>query len=142
MTFTCEWSGTLPPPTPAMRLRRVVPAWVVPAAAEVRVRARRRTPGAVADARAQMAHLLDAVRPDDVDRAAAAYLERQVLRSELRYQPRRIAHQDVEGIAHLASARRRGRGVVLKLPAPRALRGCVRIRGARRCSRCGSWSTR
>ena len=97
-----------------MRARRAVPGWVSPAVVALRVRARRRDPAALADARAQMDHLLAAVRPQEaIDEAADAYLERQVWRSELRYQPRRIARQPVEGIANLQAARRLGRGVVV-----------------------------
>lgn len=103
----------VPPVTRSMQVRRAVPGWVAPAAVHLRTRARRRSPAVLADARVQMEHLVGATRPDLVPEAATAYVERQVWRSELRYQPRRIAFQPIEGLSRLHDARRRGRGVVV-----------------------------
>ena len=105
--------AAIPTVTTSMRIRRAVPGWVAPAAVALRSRARRRDPEVLTDARAQMEHLLAAVRPEAVLVAANAYVERQIWRSELRYQPRRIAQQPIEGLGHLQAARRAGRGVVL-----------------------------
>lgn len=113
MTTPSHGGAGVPPVTAAMRARRAVPGWVAPTAVALRLRARRRDPAVLLEAREQMGHLLAAVRPDAVEAAAAAYVERQIWRSELRYQPRRIAQQPVEGLGHLETARRAGRGVVV-----------------------------
>jgi lauroyl/myristoyl acyltransferase len=99
--------------TPAMRARSAVPDALVPAVVRSRIRAKRRKPEARERARREMEFLIGAVRPDDVDRAAAAYLERDVWRSELRYHPNLLNAMPVENAAALERARAHGRGVVL-----------------------------
>ncbi|WP_309648202.1 hypothetical protein [Nocardioides sp.] len=97
----------------AMLARSAVPDRLVPAITRARVKRKRASDPAVAKARAEMEFLLGAVKPEDIDRATDAYLERDVLRSELRYHPRLIARQSVSNLEALTRARSTGRGVVL-----------------------------
>lgn len=101
------------PTTTSMRLRAAVPDALVPAVVAARIRRKARKPEAVARARAEMEFLIGAAAPQDLDRAARAYLERDVWRSELRYHPKQICYQHVENIASLVKARATDRGVVV-----------------------------
>lgn len=105
----------MPPagPTPAMRARSAVPDRLVPTVVRARIKLKKRKDGPLQKARQEMGFLLGAARPDDVERAARAYLERDVWRSELRYHPEIIGHQLVENLDALVRARQRGRGVVV-----------------------------
>lgn len=79
-----------------------------------RIRRRLSTPAHVEDARAQMHHLLGAVgRGHEVDDLVPDYIARTAWRQELRWHPRIIARQPVEGMRHLRDAHALGRGVVL-----------------------------
>ncbi|CAN5142785.1 hypothetical protein BH09ACT12_BH09ACT12_08040 [soil metagenome] len=99
--------------TPSMRARSAVPDALVPAVVRTRIWAKRRKPAAQERARREMEFLIGAARPDDVDRAAQAYLERDVWRSEMRYHPDLLTHMAVENVGALQRARSLGRGVVL-----------------------------
>lgn len=97
----------------AMLARSAVPDALVPTITWARTERKRASERAVAKARAEMDFLIGSVRPDDVERATRAYVERDVLRSELRYHPRLIARQPVSNLEALTRAREAGRGVVL-----------------------------
>ena len=99
--------------TPSMRMRSAVPDALVPLVVKARIRAKQRKATAAARARREMEFLLGAARPEDVERATQAYLERDVWRSELRYHPKLITGMPVENVAALERARSLGRGVVL-----------------------------
>lgn len=99
--------------TPAMRARSAVPDALVPMVVRARIRAKKRKPAALERARQEMEFLLGAARPDDVERATHAYLERDVWRSELRYHPDLLTRMPVENVEALKRARSLGRGVVL-----------------------------
>jgi len=71
-------------------------------------------PSVRADARAQMAFLLEHTRPEvDLDATARAYVKQQIWRGELRWHPDLITRMRVVGLEHLVGARDRGRGVIL-----------------------------
>ncbi|MCW2816649.1 MAG: hypothetical protein JWN84_4104 [Nocardioides sp.] len=102
------------PPTPRERLRLAVPDALVPAVVRARVRTKNRRSGPLETARAEMGFLLSEVAGDtEIEEVAQRYVERDTWRSELRWHPRMICHQPVEGIAHLRTARATGRGVVI-----------------------------
>lgn len=103
----------LPRPSLSMMIRAAVPDALTPVLIRMRLKRKRANQVAVDSARAEMEFLLGAVRPDDVERATSAYLERDVVRSELRYHPRLIARQRVTNLEALTRARATGRGVVL-----------------------------
>lgn len=95
-------------------LRRSVPSPLLPLLVTVRSLVAWRIPSVRADARAQMAFLVEHTRPDlDLDTVARAYVRRQAWRGELRWHPETITHQRVVGLHHLVDARDLGRGVVL-----------------------------
>lgn len=102
-----------PKASAAMLARSAVPDALVPAITRARTRRKLGDEGAVAKARAEMDFLIGAIRPGDVDRATRAYVERDVMRSELRYHPRLIARQPVANLEALERARAAGRGVVV-----------------------------
>lgn len=99
--------------TPSMRLRRAAPHSVTRAVIAARTWRSRRQAASVDQARREMAHLIEAVRPDDVERAAHEYHYWHAWRAEMRYHPKRTTNQQIEGLDHLAAARRSGRGVML-----------------------------
>lgn len=99
--------------TASMRARAAVPDVLVPAVVRARVAAKRRRPAAMEIARREMDWLIGAAAPERVEAAAAAYLERDVVRSEWRYHPRLVSYQPVENAAALTKARATGRGVVV-----------------------------
>lgn len=71
-------------------------------------------PAAMADAREHMEHLLGAIgRSDEIDAASRGYVEHWLWCHELRWHPRAVARQRVDGAEHLATAHALGRGVVL-----------------------------
>ena len=95
-------------------VRRAVPDVLVPAVVAARLYRRRRDPARLADARREMEHLVGGVASEEeLARASRAYVDRDVWRSELRWHPRLISYQPVEGVAHLRDAHGRGRGVVI-----------------------------
>ncbi len=68
--------------------RRHIPDAAVPAITRARLARARKSEDRQAKARREMDFLLGAVRtPEEVDRAAERYLERDILRSELRWHP-------------------------------------------------------
>ncbi|WP_341924189.1 hypothetical protein [Nocardioides psychrotolerans] len=97
----------------AMLARAAVPDALVPAITRARTRRKLTSETAVSKARAEMEFLIGAIRPGDVERATRAYVERDVMRSELRYHPRLIGRQPVTNLEALERARATGRGVVL-----------------------------
>ena len=98
----------------AERLRRSVPVPLLPLLVHLRFLLAWAIPAVRADARAQMAFLVERSRPDlDLDELARAYVRRQAWRGEVRWHPELITHQRVVGHEHLAAARDLGRGVVL-----------------------------
>lgn len=99
--------------TASMRARAAVPDVLVPAVVRARVAAKRRRPAAMEIARREMDWLIGAAAPERVEAAAAAYLERDVVRSEWRYHPKLVSYQPVENAAALTKARATGRGVVV-----------------------------
>lgn len=95
-------------------VRRATPPPVVPLIVRQRLARVLRDEERWADARAQMAFLLERTRPDaDVEEAARRYLERWTWRAELRWRRRMVNRQRVVGIERLIAARERGQGVVL-----------------------------
>lgn len=102
-----------PKATAAMLVRAAVPDRLVPLITRTRTRRKLANQGAIAKAQAEMDFLIGAVRPDDVARATQAYVERDVMRSELRYHPRLIGRQPVTNLESLTKARASGRGVVV-----------------------------
>lgn len=99
--------------TPSMRVRAALPDAFVPAVVRARLWAKRRRPGPMERARVEMQYLLGAVASERVEPAAAAYVVRDVMRSEMRYHPRLVVRQDVENAVVLTRARSTGRGVVV-----------------------------
>ncbi len=99
--------------TPSMRARSAVPDALVPMVVRARVAAKRRRPAALEKAHREMEWLIGAVAPERVEAAAAAYLVRDVTRSEWRYHPKLVSYQDVENAVALTKARATGRGVVV-----------------------------
>lgn len=96
------------------RMRGKVPRAMLPALVAARTKLAWSREAVRADARAQMRFVLEHARPDaDIERAARAYVERQVWRGELRWHLDLITHLEVEGLTHLTTARDLGRGVVL-----------------------------
>ncbi|MDN4174540.1 hypothetical protein QWY28_16385 [Nocardioides sp. SOB77] len=94
--------------------RRHIPDVAVPAITRTRLARARKDDARAAKAHREMDFLLGGVStPAEVDRAAERYLERDILRSELRWHPKLITFQEVEGVANLVAARKRGRGVVI-----------------------------
>ncbi|MET0840263.1 MAG: hypothetical protein ABWY19_15895 [Marmoricola sp.] len=95
-------------------LRRRIPRVLLPVVVQLRFLLAWARPAVRADARAQMAFLLEESRPDaDVEAAARAYVRRQVWRGELRWHPDLITHKRIEGLEHLLAAKNLGRGVML-----------------------------
>lgn len=71
-------------------------------------------PVVMEDARKHMEHLLGAIgRTDQVEAASRGYVEHWTWCEELRWHPRSVTRQRVEGIEHLRAAHALGRGVVL-----------------------------
>ncbi|MDN4162491.1 hypothetical protein [Nocardioides abyssi] len=94
--------------------RRHIPDAAVPAVTRARLTRARKNQDRLARAHREMEFLLGgACTPAEVDRAAERYVERDILRSELRWHPNLITFQEVEGVEHLVAARKRGRGVVI-----------------------------
>lgn len=102
------------PPTAKDRVRLAVPDALVPAVVRARTAVKKRRGTALEQARAEMDFLLSEVA-DEAEIAAVTqrYVERDTWRSELRWHPKMICHQPVEGVANLAAARAKGRGVVI-----------------------------
>jgi lauroyl/myristoyl acyltransferase len=95
-------------------LRRRVPGPLLPVMVQLRFLLSWARSEVRADARAQMAFLLEESRPDaDIEAAARAYVRRQVWRGELRWHPELITHKHIEGLDHLVNAQELGRGVML-----------------------------
>lgn len=95
-------------------LRKRVPSWAIPLLVAVRTHLAWSRSAVRADARAQMAFLLEHTRPGaDLDAVAHDYVRYQVRRGELRWHPELITHLRVEGIERLVVARDQGRGVML-----------------------------
>lgn len=96
------------------RVRLAVPDAAVPAIVRARVKRKLAKGTALEKAREEMAWLLDGVRtPAEIEEAARAYVERDTWRSELRWHPKLVNHQHVDGAEHLTRARKLGRGVVI-----------------------------
>lgn len=94
--------------------RRCIPLTTVKPFLHRKIRHRLRDDAVLARARAQMRHLLgEAALPDAIEDAARAHVEHSVWWHELRWHPRRITRQRVEGLDHLRQAWAEGRGVVL-----------------------------
>lgn len=106
-------SEKAPKASAAMLARSAVPDSLVPAVTRARTRRKLASEAAVSKARAEMDFLIGSIRPDDVERATQAYVERDVMRSELRYHPRLIGRQPVTNLEALTRARATGRGVVV-----------------------------
>ncbi len=95
-------------------VRRGTPVAALPRLVEVRTRSARTDPKQWAEARRQMGFLVGARRPEtDLDALSERYLRLMKWRGELRWHPRTVAEQDVEGFEHLASAHAAGNGVIL-----------------------------
>lgn len=96
------------------RVRTAVPTALLPLLVGLRYRLAWTRAAVRADARAQMAFLLEHTRPDaDLDVVARAYVRYQARRGELRWHPELITGLRVEGVEHLVAAREAGRGVML-----------------------------
>lgn len=96
------------------RLRTALPTALLPLVVGLRYRLAWTRAAVRADARAQMAFLVERSLPDvDLDAAARAYLRYQAWRGELRWHPELITALRVEGLEHLLAARGLGRGVML-----------------------------
>lgn len=96
------------------RVRRAVPRRLVPLMVALRARAEWRRAPVRADARAQMAFLLERTRPAaDLERVARDYVQHQALRGEVRWHPQMITGLRVVGLEHLTDAQADGHGVVL-----------------------------
>lgn len=96
------------------RARRAVPRRLVPLVVGLRSRAEWMRAPVRADARAQMAFLLERTRPTaDLERAARGYVRHQALRGEARWHPKMITGLRVVGLEHLTGAQADGHGVVL-----------------------------
>lgn len=97
-----------------LALRGRVPRVLIPLLVALRFRVAWARAAVRADARAQMAFLLEHTRPDvDLDAAARDYVRYQLRRGELRWHPDLVTNLRVEGIEHLLGARDLGRGVML-----------------------------
>ena len=95
-------------------LRIAVPGPLLPLLVAVRTRIGWSRAAVRADARAQMAFLLEHTRPGaDLDRVARDYVRYQARRGELRWHPHLLTGLPVEGVEHLTGARERGHGVLL-----------------------------
>jgi lauroyl/myristoyl acyltransferase len=95
-------------------VRRRIPRPLLPVVVALRYLLGWARPDVRADARAQMAFLLEKSRPEaDIEAAARAYVRRQVWRGELRWHPDLITHMPIEGLDHLVAAKEAGRGVML-----------------------------
>lgn len=95
-------------------IRRNVPDALVPALMRTRLKRAYKNPKRWELARQQMTWLLGAVSTEEeIEAAARRYIERDVMRSELRYHPKLITYMPVDGVEHLVEARSRGKGVVL-----------------------------
>ncbi|MGN6132580.1 MAG: LpxL/LpxP family acyltransferase [Nocardioidaceae bacterium] len=95
-------------------VRRAVPRRLVPLVVALRARAEWRRASVRADARAQMAFLLERARPGaDLEWAARGYVRHQALRGEERWHPGMITGLRVVGLEHLTAAQAKGHGVVL-----------------------------
>jgi lauroyl/myristoyl acyltransferase len=95
-------------------LRRRIPRPLLPVVVQLRFLLSWARSEVRADARAQMAFLLERSRPEaDLEAAARAYVRRQVWRGELRWHPELVTHKRVEGLDHLLAAQELGRGVML-----------------------------
>lgn len=100
--------------TAVEQVRRAVPRPLVPLVVALRYRAEWRRHSVRADARAQMAFLLERTRPDtDLERAARGYVRHQAMRGEERWHPEMISSLRVVGLEHLTTAQAKGHGVVL-----------------------------
>lgn len=111
--MTATGSVPLPVITWDMRARAALPDRLVPLVVRLRTRRMRRKPEVVAEARREMEHLIGALAPEDVDRAADAYIHWYAWRSEMRYHPEVTSRQRVDGMEHLLAASEVGRGVLL-----------------------------
>ena len=79
-----------------------------------RVRRALDDPASINDARQQMEYLLGAIgRSAEVEAASREYVEHWVWCDSLRWHPRSITRQRIDGSQHLVAAVRLGRGVVL-----------------------------
>jgi lauroyl/myristoyl acyltransferase len=95
-------------------LRSRLPASLLPAVVEARLRAAWARPSVREDARAQMRFLLELTRPEaDLESVARAYVRYQIRRGELRWHPDLVTRLRVVGGEHLVRAREPGVGVVL-----------------------------
>lgn len=94
--------------------RRCIPLAVMRPLIRWKIERRRRDDVALDYARAEMAHLLgESASPAEIEDASRAHIEHWMWWHELRWHPRRITHQPVEGLQNLHRARAEGRGVVL-----------------------------
>ena len=101
-------------PDAVSSLRRRVPRRALPPLCAARFALAWARPQVRAEARAQMAFLLERTRPGaDLDAVAREYLRYQIRRGELRWHPDLVTRLRVAGIEHLVAARAAGRGVVL-----------------------------
>lgn len=102
------------PPTAKERLRLAVPDTIVPAFVRARTRLKMRGDAAIAQARSEMDFLLSEVADAaEIEAVAQRYVERDTWRSELRWHPKMVCYQPVDGVDNLAAARATGRGVVI-----------------------------
>jgi lauroyl/myristoyl acyltransferase len=97
----------------AGRLRGLLPVPLMRALATLRARLAWRSEAVRADARKQMAFLLEKSDPGaDIEAAARRYVWRQALRGELRWHPSVTTSMTIVGYEHLDTAIAHGRGVV------------------------------
>ena len=91
-----------------------LPFWLARRKIEWQTQRALNSPAAMDAARLQMQHLLGAVgRTGDVTDAARAHIVFWIKCDELRWHPRKLTRQRVEGLENLLAAHRLGSGVVL-----------------------------
>ena len=98
----------------ATALHRCVPLALVPAVVELRSSIGRRRPGRWATAQESMRFVVGESAPEaEIDRLADAYLKRTSWRAEVRWRPKLVRNQPVEGLEHVRDALQLGRGCLV-----------------------------
>jgi lauroyl/myristoyl acyltransferase len=96
------------------RIRGRVPGALLPTLVDTRTRLAWRSEAVRKGAREQMRFLVEHTRPDlDLDTVARDYVRYQALRGETRWRPQELADLEVQGLHHLTSAHKPGRGLVI-----------------------------